>query len=59
MQIVEHRIGEPVEQAVHRLYVVELKTQSEIAELFGISTRTLIRWMQEFGIETRWMGPRT
>ena len=59
MQIVEHRIGESVESALRRLYLVDGMTQVQIAEVFGVSERTLIRWMQEFGIQTRWAGPRT
>jgi CRP-like cAMP-binding protein len=58
MQLVEHRIGEPIEPALHRLYVVERKTQAEVAEALGVTRRTVIRWMQDFGIETRWLGPR-
>ena len=58
MQIVEHRIGEPVQGALRRLYVDELKSQAQIAALFGVSERTVIRWMQLFDIESRWMGPR-
>ena len=58
MQIVERRLGEPVEPALHRLYVAEGRTQEEIAEVFGVSVRTIKRWMADFGIPTRWLGPR-
>jgi len=58
MQIVEHRIGEPVDQALNRLYVDEKRTQAQIAAIFGVSVRTVIRWMQEAEIESRWLGPR-
>jgi transposase-like protein len=58
MQIVEHRMGEPVEQVVRRLYA-EGMSQQRIAEVIGISRRTVIYWMQAFGIETRDpRGPR-
>lgn len=59
MQVAEHRIGEPVEPALRRLYVVEGKTQAEVAEALGVTRRTVIRWMQDFGIESRLYGPRT
>jgi DNA-binding transcriptional regulator LsrR (DeoR family) len=58
MQIVEHRFDDTVEQLLHRLYVVEGKTQAQVAEELGVTRRTVIAWMQTFGIETRWLGPR-
>jgi DNA-binding NarL/FixJ family response regulator len=58
MQIVEHRMGEPVEQVVSRLYAGGM-SQQQIADALGITRRTVIYWMQFFGIETRDpRGPR-
>lgn len=58
-QLVERRIGEPIEQALHRLYHVEGQRQEDIAAEWGIDRATVSRWMGDFGIPTRLMGPRT
>ncbi len=57
-QIVEHRIGETISQALFRLYVVERQQQDEIAAAWGIDRATVSRWMTQFGIESRITGPR-
>lgn len=57
-QLIERRIGEPIEQALHRLYVVEQQQQDEIAVGWGIDRATVSRWMTQFDIETRITGPR-
>jgi hypothetical protein len=53
MQIVEHQIGEPIEVALHRLYVVEGKSQDEIGQEWGLDRATVSRWMRDFRINTR------
>lgn len=54
MQLVEHRIKEPIEVALHRLYVVEGMNQEEIArELGELDRATVSRWMRDFHIPTR------
>lgn len=57
-QAMEQRIGEPLDQAFHRLYVVEGRTQEQIAEAWGLDRATVSRWMRDFGIESRITGPR-
>lgn len=57
-QYLEYRIGEAIEQALHRLYVIEGKQQDEIAAEWGIDRATVSRWMTQFGIPTRITGPR-
>lgn len=58
MQMVEAREGTPIEELLHRLYDDEGLTQEQIAARFGVSVSTVIRWMAQLGIETRWFGPR-
>ena len=53
MQIVEHQIGEPVEVALHRLYITEGKSQEEIAAAWEMDRATVSRWMRDFHIITR------
>jgi DNA-binding MarR family transcriptional regulator len=49
-QILEHRVGEPLQIALHRLYVIERRNQEEIAEQWGIEQSTVSRWLKTFGI---------
>lgn len=58
MQIVEARIGESIEGALRRLYEADGRTQDEIAAVFGVDRGTVSRWMREYGIESRYLGPR-
>lgn len=53
MQLVEHAIGEPIEIALHRLYVTEGLDQQAIAERWGLDRATVSRWMRDFRIPTR------
>lgn len=59
MQLVEQRFGKPVEELLEELYHDEGLTQDQIAERIGMDATTVRRWMERFGIETRWLGPRT
>lgn len=58
-QFMESRIGEPIESALYRLYIAEGKTQDEIAGAWGVDRATVSRWMRDFGIPSRLIGPRT
>ena len=49
-QILEHRIGEPLQIALHRLYVIERRDQEEIGRGWGIEQSTVSRWLRSFGI---------
>jgi hypothetical protein len=56
-QAMEIRIGEPLGEALYRLYVIEGKKQDEIAAEWGLDRATVSRWMRDCGIATR-LGPR-
>jgi hypothetical protein len=49
-QLMEHRLGEPIDQALHRLYVIERRDQEEIGALWGLEQSTVSRWLRDFGI---------
>lgn len=49
-QVVEQRLGEPLDQALRRLYVMENRDQAEIGEMFGLEQSTVSRWLKDFGI---------
>lgn len=58
-QVLEHRLGEPLEVALHRLYAVEGHNQDAIAAAWGIDRATVSRWMRDCGIPARTTGPRS
>ena len=49
-QVVEQRMGQPLDAALYRLYVTENRDQAEIAELLGIEQSTVSRWLKDLGI---------
>lgn len=50
-QVLERRIGEPIEVFLRRRYVVDRATQDEIAaDLGGLDRATVSRWLRDFGI---------
>lgn len=49
-QVLEHRIGEPLQLALYRLYVVERLDQEAIGERWGIEQSTVSRWLRRFDI---------
>ena len=49
-QLLEHRVGEPLQIALHRLYVIERRNQEDIAREWGIEQSTVSRWLKTFGI---------
>jgi transposase len=53
MQIVEQRIGEPLDTALYDRYVGRCMTLDAIADEFGVTTGTISRWMSAFGIRPR------
>jgi transposase len=58
MQIIEGRLGEPLEDFLERRYTVEGLTDREIAPLLGIDYSTVSRWREKLGIGSRAFGPR-
>lgn len=59
MQQVEARFGKPIDALLSELYADQGLTQDQIAEHIAVDVTTVRRWMERFGIVTRWMGPRT
>jgi hypothetical protein len=49
-QLLEHRVGEPLQIALHRRYVIERRNQEQIAAEWGIEQSTVSRWLRRFGI---------
>lgn len=58
MQILEHRLGEPLEDVLRRLYLNDKKTVKQVAAELGVSTASVSTWMARFGIEARYVGSR-
>lgn len=58
MQIVEARIGRPVDEYLRDAYVTRELHQAEIAAELGVDPATVSRWMARYGISTRVIGPR-
>lgn len=56
MQLVEARLGRPLEDVIRELYVDQGRMQREVAKTLGIDTGTLSRWMRELGIDARPKG---
>jgi arginine repressor len=50
MQLIEQQIGEPLEDALRRLYVAERLEQKAIAARWGVEQSTISRWLRDFGI---------
>jgi transposase len=59
MQLVEQRFDRPIDDLLRELYDDEGLTQDQIADRIGVDVTTVRRWMERFGIRTRWMGPRS
>lgn len=57
MQVIEHRLGRPIEDYIREQYAAGA-TQLEIANDLGLSFTTVSRWMAQLGIEARLTGPR-
>jgi transposase-like protein len=58
MQLVERRIGRPLDEFLRERYDIDQKTTTEIAQELGVNDGTVSRWMALLGIETRLTGPR-
>lgn len=57
-QIVEARLGEPVEAYIARRYLDDGLTQQQIADELGVSRASVVRWMPALDIPTRGRGGR-
>lgn len=58
MQLVEHRLGRPLEVVLTELYISQGMTVREVAAEIGVSTASISRWMSELGIAARYIGPK-
>lgn len=58
MQLVEHRLGQPLEKVLTDLYVERGMTVKQVAAEIGVSTASVSRWMSELGIEARYIGTK-
>lgn len=56
-QIVEQRLGEPIEVVLERLYVQRGMTQAQVASALGTTRQSVVKWMSDFGIESRRPDP--
>lgn len=56
-QVIEQQTGEPIEASLERLYVERGMTQAQVASALGTTRQTVIRWLQDFGIESRRPDP--
>lgn len=58
MQLMEQRLGEPLEVYLQRRYHTEGLTLRQIADELGLSVGTVSRWLPQLGIEARFPGQR-
>lgn len=58
MQVIEHRLDEPLEAFLRRRYIDEDRTTVEIAEELDVNSGTVSRWMAHFDIPARLHGSR-
>ncbi len=58
MQLVEAKLGRPLEEYLEERYVRDGLTTEQIATDLGINNGTVSRWMSALGVEARYLGPR-
>lgn len=58
MQLVEHRLGRPLDEVLTELYIDQGMTVKQVAAEIGVSTASVSRWMSELGIQARYIGTR-
>jgi transposase-like protein len=58
MQILEGRLGRPLEDLLRERYERDGRTVAEVADELGVDKGTVSRWMRDLGIEARLFGPR-
>jgi DNA-binding transcriptional regulator LsrR (DeoR family) len=57
MQVLEHRLGKPIEAYIRERYDAGA-TQADIADELDLNFTTVSRWMAQLGIEARLTGSR-
>lgn len=58
MQLVEHRLGRPLDEVLTELYIDQGMTVKQVAAEIGVSTASVSRWMSELGIQARYIGTK-
>lgn len=58
MQVIEQRLGEPLEVYLRRRYLDEGLTTVEIAAALDVNNGTVSRWLAHFDIPARLHGSR-
>lgn len=58
MLVLEHRLGEPMEDYLRRRYLDEGATTNQIGDELGLNNATVSRWLGSLGIEARFPGQR-
>lgn len=53
MQVVEQRLGRPLDEILREMYVERGLTQVQIAEELRVEQAQVSRWMRHLGIKTR------
>lgn len=46
----------PTGQELYELYLEQRKTQQEIADLYGVRTCSVVRWVRRYGLQ-KWKTP--
>jgi len=57
MQVLEARLGRPMDQILRDLYVNQRMTLEEVGLELGITKGAVSRWLEKFGIPARRSGP--
>jgi DNA-binding transcriptional regulator LsrR (DeoR family) len=58
MQVMEARLGEPLDAVISRMYHDQGMTLAQVADELGVTIGTVSRWMTTLGIEARFPGQR-
>lgn len=55
-QVVQQRTGRDLEEFLRELYIDRGLSQEKCAAELGVSRLTLARWLNQFGIERKWVA---
>jgi transposase len=58
MQVIEARIGRPLDEYLRSRYIADGWTAEEIAKELELHRSTVLKWLVHFGIEVRFPGQR-